>query len=45
MLNLKLVAENLSPSKFSLICSNLCEFVRADLNGKRADYILSDYMV
>ena len=45
MLNLKMVAENLKPSKFTIICTLLCDYVRADSNGRRHDFILSDYEV
>jgi hypothetical protein len=45
MVNLKMVAENLKPAKFTLICALLNDFVRADSNGKRSDFILSDYEV
>jgi len=45
MVNLKMVAENLKPAKFTSICTLLNEFVRADSNGRRHDFILSDYEV
>ena len=45
MVNLKMVADNISPAKFARICSKLNEFVRADANGKRTDFILTDYEV
>jgi len=45
MVNLKMVAANLKPSKFTMICALLNDFVETDANGKRSDYILSDYEV
>ena len=45
MVNLKMVAENISPAKFTILCAKLNEFVRADANGKRTDFILTDYEV
>jgi hypothetical protein len=45
MVNLKMVAENLKPGKFTIMCTLLNEFVKADSNGRRHDFILSDYEV
>ena len=40
-----MVAENLKPAKFTSLCMLLNDFVRADSNGRRHDFILSDYEV
>lgn len=45
MVSLKMVAENLKPSKFTLLCKLLGDFVRTDSNCHRSDFILSDYEV
>ncbi len=45
MVSLKMVAENLKPSKFTLLCKLLTDFVRADPNSRRSDSILSDYEI
>lgn len=45
ILNLKMVAEKLKPGKFTILCTLLNEFVKADSNGRRHDFILSDYEI
>ena len=40
-----MVAENLKKGKFTIMCTLLNEFVKADSNGRRHDFILSDYEV
>lgn len=45
ILNLKMVAEKLKPGKFTILCTLLNEFVKADSNSRRHDFILSDYEI